>query len=130
MQYIALIHKDDTSDFGVSFPDLPGCVTAGRTLDDARSMAAEALAMHIEGMLEDNEDVPAPSSLEAIMEDRENREGVAVLVDAPSRSVKSLRVNIMVPEDVLREIDRVASERGMTRSGFLVKAAKDEMKAA
>jgi predicted RNase H-like HicB family nuclease len=41
--YIAVIHKDADSDFGVSFPDLPGCITAGRTLDEARVMAAEAL---------------------------------------------------------------------------------------
>ena len=45
-QYIALIHKDTDSDYGVSFPDVPGCVTAGLDLDDARSMAEEALALH------------------------------------------------------------------------------------
>jgi predicted RNase H-like HicB family nuclease len=44
-QYIALIHKDADSDFGMSFPDLPGCVTAGATLDEARDMAEEALAL-------------------------------------------------------------------------------------
>ena len=40
-QFIALIHKDAQSEFGVSFPDLPGCVTAGATLDEARLLAAE-----------------------------------------------------------------------------------------
>ena len=53
MEYIAYLHKDRKSDFGVSFPDFPGCVTAGRTLDEARRMAAEALALHIRGMLDD-----------------------------------------------------------------------------
>jgi predicted RNase H-like HicB family nuclease len=48
--YIALIHKDPESDYGASFPDLPGCVTAGRTLDEAREMAVEALALHLEGL--------------------------------------------------------------------------------
>ena len=66
-QFIALIHKDAGSDFGVSFPDLPGCVTAGATLDEARDMAAEALALHLEGMVEDGEAIPEPSSLEAVM---------------------------------------------------------------
>ena len=47
--YIALIHKEPRSDFGVSFPDFPGCVTAGRTLDEARKMAEEALALHVDG---------------------------------------------------------------------------------
>ena len=66
-QYIALIHKDADSDFGVSFPDLPGCVTAGATLDEARDMAEEALALHIEGLEQDGEAIPEPSSLEAVM---------------------------------------------------------------
>ena len=66
-QYIALIHKDADSDFGVSFPDLPGCVTAGETLDEARDMAAEALALHLEGLAQDGEPLPEPSSLEAAM---------------------------------------------------------------
>jgi predicted RNase H-like HicB family nuclease len=47
MEYIAHLHKDRKSDFGVSFPDFPGCVAAGRTLEEARRMAIEALAFHI-----------------------------------------------------------------------------------
>ena len=43
MDYIAIIHKEPDSDFGVSFPDFPGCITAGRTLDEAKEMALEAL---------------------------------------------------------------------------------------
>jgi predicted RNase H-like HicB family nuclease len=62
-QYIALIHKDSGSDYGVSFPDLPGCVTAGKDLDDARVMAQEALALHLEGLAEDGDPAPEPSSL-------------------------------------------------------------------
>lgn len=76
--YIALIHKDAGSDYGVSFPDLPGCITAAATLDEARAMAAEALALHLEGMAEDGEAVPEPSSLEAIMADHMNRDGVEI----------------------------------------------------
>ncbi len=52
MDYIAVIHKDEGSDVGVSFPDLPGCVTAGATLEEARVFAAEALALHLEAMAE------------------------------------------------------------------------------
>ena len=61
--YIALIHKEAGSDYGVSFPDLPGVISAGATLDEARQMAAEALALHIEGMADDGEAVPEPSSI-------------------------------------------------------------------
>src|SRR5260370_14620300 len=66
MEYIAYLHKDRDSDFGVSFPDFPGCVTAGRTLEEARRMAAEALALHIAGMIEDGEMVPDPSNLDVL----------------------------------------------------------------
>jgi predicted RNase H-like HicB family nuclease len=125
-EYIALIHKDPVSDFGVSFPDFPGCISAGSTLDEARDMAAEALAFHIEGMVEDGEAIPTPSTLEAVMKDRENRDAVAILVSVP-KVAKSTRVNITMPEDVLREIDAYAERFGYTRSGFLVKAAKRAM---
>ena len=82
--YIALIYKDANSDYGVSFPDLPGVISAGRTLDEARAMAAEALAFHLEGLAEDGEAVPEPSTLEEIMAVAENKDGVPVLVDAPA----------------------------------------------
>jgi predicted RNase H-like HicB family nuclease len=111
-QYIALIHKDAESDFGVSFPDLPGCVAAGATLDEARDMAAEALALHLEGMAEDGEALPEPSSLEAVMADAANREGVAILVAAPPEAVKAIRVNVTLPEDVLIKVDAYATANG------------------
>jgi predicted RNase H-like HicB family nuclease len=129
-QYIALIHKDPDSDYGVSFPDLPGVISAGSTLDEARDMAAEALAFHLEGLAQDGEAVPEPSSLEEIMATAENRDGVAVLIAAPDADVKSVRVNITLPADVLSEIDRYAEREGFTRSGFLAQAAKKAMAAA
>lgn len=122
LAYIALIHKDPASDYGVSFPDLPGVVTAGRTLDEARAFAAEALALHIEGLLEDGEPLPAPSSLEMVMADKTRRRAVAVLVEAPEGPERVVRVNITVPERVLAEMDRTAEEEGMTRSGLLVRS--------
>jgi predicted RNase H-like HicB family nuclease len=123
-QYIALIHKEADSDYGVSFPDFPGVITAAATLDDARVLAEEALSFHIEGLIEDEAPIPAPSSLEAVMKDRHNRDGVAILVPAKTKSGKVVRVNITLPEDVLADIDRYAEGHGFTRSGFLTQAAK------
>ncbi|WP_425647944.1 type II toxin-antitoxin system HicB family antitoxin [Agrobacterium leguminum] len=125
--YIGLIHKDADSDYGVSFPDFPGVVTAGTDLDDARRMAEEALALHVEGMIEDGEAIPEPSSLDTVMAAPENRDGVAILVALRTESKKSVRLNITLPEDVLKEIDAFAESRGLTRSGFLARAAKHEM---
>ena len=122
-QYIGLIHKERESDYGVSFPDVPGCVTAGRDLDEARAMAEEALTLHIEGLLEDGGTIPAPSSLEAIMADPENQGGVVILV-AAGVAPKTVRVNLALPEDILQQIDRHAESHGYTRSGFLAAAAK------
>ncbi len=118
--YIALIHKEPTSDYGVSFPDFPGCVTAGSDIDEARRMAQEALALHIRGMEEDDEPIPSPSTLEAIMADAGNRADVAVLVVTPERAERSVRINVTLPEGLVRRID----ERTDNRSRFLAQAAE------
>jgi len=63
------------------------------------------------------------------MSDPTNRDGVAVLVAAPDRVAKAVRVNITLPEDILQAIDRHAEQHGLTRSGFLAVAAKKAMAA-
>jgi predicted RNase H-like HicB family nuclease len=69
MEYIAYLHKDRKSDFGVSFPDFPGCITAGETFEESGRNEEEALALHISGMLEDGEMMPEPSTLDDIAND-------------------------------------------------------------
>ncbi len=128
--YIGLIHKETDSDFGVSFPDLPGLATAGTSLDDARAMAEEALALHIEGLVADGEAIPEPSSLEEIMTDPDNRDSVAILVAVKTAARKAVRVNVTLPEDVLEQIDSFAAAHGFTRSGFIAQAAKKAMELA
>jgi predicted RNase H-like HicB family nuclease len=121
-EYIALIRKESDSDFGVSFPDLPGCVTAGRTLDEALAAAREALALHLEGLAEDGAAIPEPSTLEAVMAKRAHRDAVAALVPAPVIKARAVRVNVTLPEDLLDAIDSTAGPGG--RSGFLAEAAQ------
>ncbi len=82
--YIALIHKDSDSDYGVSFPDFPGCVSAGKTIDEARKMARDALSGHIETMLEYGEKVPYPSTFEDIIAEPDNADAIAFIVVAIS----------------------------------------------
>lgn len=124
MDYIAYLHKDKDSDFGVSFPDFPGCITAGRTLEEARRMALEALTLHIQGMVEDGIAVPEPSKLDDLENDPELRRGVAVLVTVELPS-KRIRVNITALESQIAEIDRLAEKAGMTRSAYIVQRALD-----
>ncbi len=124
--YIALLRKDVGSDFGVEFPDFPGCVTAGRTLEEARRMAAEALALHVSGLTADGEPIPEPRTLDVIMADPLNRDGVVLLVEAQTRPARSVRINVMLPEDLLQAIDR----RTGNRSRFLAEAARDKLREA
>lgn len=125
--YIAIIHKDPDSDYGVSFPDFPGCITAGNTLDESKDMAQEALSGHIQCMLDDGEEIPPPASLDIVMANPDFADGVAFLVTVSLSLRKVLRVNISIPEYDLRQIDAAAKARGLTRSAFLVKAAKREI---
>lgn len=121
--YIALLRKDEVSDFGVDFPDFPGCVTAGTTLDEARRLAAEALALHVEGLVEDGDHLPTPSSLDVIMADPDNADAVVFLVDVPASPVRSMRINVTLPNDLVEAIDRVTRNR----SRFLAEAARDKL---
>jgi predicted RNase H-like HicB family nuclease len=128
MEYIAYLHKDRKSDFGVSFPDFPGCITAGKTLDEARRMAAEALALHIDGMAEDGEAIPEPSTLDDVAEDPAMRRAVAFLVSVGSH--KTVRLNITARESQVAAIDQKADQAGMTRSAYMVRAALERGLAA
>lgn len=123
VEYIAYLHKDRDSDFGVSFPDFPGCVTAGRTLEEARRMAAEALALHIAGMIEDGDVVPDPSNLDALGNDPNMRGAMAVLVRVEPAAEKTVRINITARESQLDAIDQLASKAGLTRSAYMVQSS-------
>jgi predicted RNase H-like HicB family nuclease len=122
--YIALLRKQPRSDYGVDFPDFPGCITAGRTLEEARRMASDALLFHVDAMREDGESIPPPSSVDANMTDTQNRDAIAFLVDLPERSRRAVRINVSLPEDIVQSIDRVAANR----SRFLADAARDRLK--
>ena len=129
-QYIGVIHKEAGSDFGVSFPDFPGVITAGTSLEDARAMAEEALALHVEGMLEDGAAIPGPSTLDEVMADPDNKDGVAILVGVKTQAPRCIRVIVTLPEDILDRIDRHAGKIGLSRSAFLARAAKRELETA
>ena len=88
--YIALVHKDEGTSYGVSFPDVPGCVSAGDTLEAAAENAAEALAGHFAAMREDGEAIPAPSDFEQLQRDPEFAEDSAdaiLIMVAPALAV-------------------------------------------
>ena len=124
--YIALLRKEKNSDFGVEFPDLPGCISAGSTLEEARMMAEEALAAHIAFLHEDGDAVPAPSPLDSVSKRAEMKGAVAFMVELKEPSDKAIRINITVPERVLQLIDAAVAPMGGNRSAFMVSAAEEK----
>ncbi len=96
MKYPIVIHKDSNSDYGVTFPDLPGCFAAGSTIEEAINMAQEAAECHIEGILIDSEPVPTPSDIEVHKNNPYYNQGIWALIeiDISKLSLKSKRINI------------------------------------
>ena len=125
MKYPVIIHKESSSDFGVTVPDLPGCFSAGRTMEEALENAQEAVLTHIEGLLVDDDPIPTPSSVESLLPEWNDKGAVwaLVAVDLSVLSKRARRVNITVPENLLRKIDAFAMRDGDSRSGLLVTAA-------
>jgi predicted RNase H-like HicB family nuclease len=122
----ALIHEGDRA-FGISFPDFPGCISGGETIDEAIRRGREALAFHVQGMLEDGDELPILRSLTEIRNDPDFREAAndavvaTVPVDLPGKAV---RVNISIDERLLESVDRAAAASGQSRSAFLAAAAR------
>jgi predicted RNase H-like HicB family nuclease len=62
MQYTVIVEKEPNSDWGAYVPDLPGCVAVASTRDDVERLIREAIELHLRGMREDGDPIPAPSS--------------------------------------------------------------------
>ena len=122
LYYPALVDKDEDSDFGVSFPDFPGCVSAGESVEDALLGAQEALAGHVALMLADGDALPKVSAFEEVAAAREPSTVAVTLIPVvlPGRA---RRVNVTLDEALLEEIDQISNNR----SGFLAEAARAEL---
>lgn len=116
--YPAIIERA-AEGFSVFFPDLPGCTSAGTTIQAAAVSAGEALAFHLAGMIEDGDTIPDPTALDRIAVDPEASETGRLLV-ATEKPGKSVRLSITMDEALIGAIDRVAANR----SGFLAEAAR------
>jgi len=127
---IAIELGDAKHAYGVIVPDLPGCFSAGDTMEEAIANAEEAILLHLEDdFAPGNARVPSVSTL-ADLQSRKEYRGLAwgvVDVDLAKLSAKSLRVNITVPERLLNTIDEYAERHGESRSAFLTRAALEVM---
>lgn len=125
MKYPVIIHKDKNSDYGVTVPDLPGCYSAGETVEEALDQTREAILTHVEGLLLDNENIPQPSLIEKHQNNKKLRRVTFAIVDVDlsELSEEIQRVNITIPKRILTKLDTSARKEGKTRSGLLINAA-------
>lgn len=126
MKYpIAIEPGDEHRAYGVVVPDLPGCFSAGDTLDDAIDNAREAIELWLETVIDDDEAVPEPRTIAEHQANPEYKGWVwaVVPVDLAALSDKVERVNITLPARVLRRIDAAAKAAGESRSGFIAHLA-------
>ena len=107
--YVAYIRKDADSDFGVEFPDLPGCFSAGSTVEEALAMAEDASAGHLSVLIEHGDPVPVPRSIDQLLADPDLH--------------KPERVNVSLSRSLLKRIDA----RAPNRSRFLAEAAEAKL---
>ncbi|MFA7237979.1 MAG: type II toxin-antitoxin system HicB family antitoxin [Phycisphaeraceae bacterium] len=123
--YPVVLHKDKGSDFGVIVPDLPGCFSAGRTVDEALAMARQAIELHVEGLIEDGEPIPEPGNIEQHRRNGDYAGGTwaVVSIEPDKLRFKAKRLSITMPERMVESVDRYAKEHGLTRSGLLARAA-------
>ena len=126
---IATIH-DENGVFGISFPDFPGCVSTAATLDDVLIRGAQALALHVAGMVDDGEQLPDLRGLDQLRTAEpdwlEGATMVAMPVDLPAKAV---RLNISLDANLLTRVDRAAKLSGQTRSGFIAHAVRQKIAA-
>lgn len=128
--FFAVIHKEEDTAFGVSFPDLPNVFSAADAEDDLVANSIEALRLWAE-----DEAMPAPATYEQIMARDDVRTELAngaFLMRVPfiDDDTRVVRANLTFEKGMLEAIDSAARERGLTRSAFLASAARKEIEAA
>ena len=127
MRYpVAIEPGTDAAAWGVIVPDLPGCFSAGDTLEEAMIQAEEAVTAWIEVALDAGQDIPTPSHIEALRTAHPEFGGwlwALVKVDPAMLDDTVERVNISLPRRVLRRLDARARTAGETRSGFIARMA-------
>ncbi len=130
MKFIVAIEPaTKRSVWGAAVPDLPGCFSAGETIDEALDNIRDAIEQHVEIMLEDGCPPPLPNPLSVHQKNPDYKGWVWAVVDVPVEKYfgPAEKINITVPRLLLARIDDYAKAHGLSRSGFLVEAARHVM---
>lgn len=129
MRYPIVIEPgDENTAYGVVVPDLPGCFSAGDTLDEAVTKAKEAIESHIEELLATGEPLPAIHGLADHQANPDYAGWVWALVEIDMSRLEDVteRVNITLPRRVLHIIDEAAKRAGESRSAYLARVGVTE----
>jgi predicted RNase H-like HicB family nuclease len=132
MHYVAVIEKEPDSAFGVWFPDVEGCFSAGERVEEAVANAAAALRQHVEAVESAGRRVPPARSVDDVIRDRDvaaSLEAGAILFAVPllADAGRTVRINISLDKALIDQIDAAAATRGLTRSAFLAQAAREKI---
>jgi predicted RNase H-like HicB family nuclease len=132
MRYVAVVEKETDSAFGVWFPDVDGCFSAGETLEEAVVNAAAALRQHTEALESAGRRLPAACNVDDVLRDRDVKASIkrgAVLFAVPllADAGRTVRINISLDKSLVDQIDIAASARGLTRSAFIAQAAREKI---
>lgn len=114
-RYPALVDGSDGA-YGVTFPDLPGIVAMGNTMDETPLHAEEALRDYLIEMEKDGETITPPSAIEHVATRAEHALVPVPLIRLSGRSV---RANLTLDEGVAAFIDKEARRRRMTRTAYV-----------
>ncbi len=124
--FYGLVHKDKESAFGITFPDAPGCFSAADEEADLLTNAQEALSLYVEG-----EAVPRTRTIAELLRDkdvaREIAGGAFVLAVPLIESRRKARFNLMLDEDLVASVDRIAKVSGVSRSEFVAQAVQSQL---
>jgi predicted RNase H-like HicB family nuclease len=127
MRYPIFIEPGDKKHaFGVVVPDLPGCFSAGDTLDEALTNAREAVATWLESQLDAGEGVPTPTTLDAHRRTYKGWIPSVVEIDLSEVLGDVERINISLPKRVIRRLDAQAERAKINRSAYIAKLTLED----
>jgi predicted RNase H-like HicB family nuclease len=126
MKYPVVIHHDPGTAYGVTVPDIPGCFSAGETIDEALANTQEAINGHLELLAEEGETAPNATTIETLQANADYAGGIWAYADIDITPFmgKTEKVNVTLPAFLIRKIDAaVAAGKGKNRSAFLAESA-------
>lgn len=126
---IAIEPGDESHAFGVAVPDIPGCFSAGDTLDEAIANAREAIEFHLDGLGADQAEIPVASAKHQASAEYAGWIWAVLDIDITRYMGKAEKINITLPASLIRRIDDFVARHPeyRSRSGFLAQSALDRI---